>query len=274
VQHLNLDPASASRFQVEVPTLPDPTAIAATGPDLDPNATFDIARQNQPEIKAAELRVESARRGIDIARGAYYPRLTMAAGVQTGFSSVRTQNIRTGTSMVQVPVVQPDAAAPSGYRPSQYVILTPQTSFETLPYKFLDQLADNRGEFVQLSLNVPILNGLQNRVGVQRAQVNIQQVELRAEQVRLQLRQNIQQSYADALAAQRRFAASSRQVEALTLALRNAEIRFNNGLLNGTDFNIARNNLTAAESDMIQAKYEFFFRQKVLDFYQGKPLAL
>ena len=121
---------------------------------------------------------------------------------------------------------------------------------------------------------MPILNGLQARVGVQRAEVNIQQAALRAEQTRLQLRQTIQQSFADALAAQRRFAASSRQVEALALSFRNAEIRFNNGLLNGTDFNIARNNLTAAESDMIQAKYEFYFRRKVLDFYQGKPLTL
>ena len=154
------------------------------------------------------------------------------------------------------------------------MLLSPQTTFQTLPYKFLDQLVDNRGEFVQFSLNIPILNGLQTRVGVQRAQINIQQTELRAEQVTLQLRQTIQQSFADALAAQRRFDASSRQVEALTLAFRNAEIRFNNGLLNGTDFNIARNNLTAAESDMIQAKYEFFFRRKVLDFYQGKPLTL
>ncbi|MFC7668834.1 TolC family protein [Hymenobacter humi] len=153
-------------------------------------------------------------------------------------------------------------------------MLSTQPTFEKLDYKFLSQLADNRGEFVQFSLNIPILNGLQTRVGVQRAQVNIQQVELRSEQARLQLRQTIQQSYADALAAQRRFAASSRQVEALSLAFRNAEIRFNNGLLNGTDFNIARNNLTAAESDMIQAKYEFYFRRKVLDFYQGKPLAL
>ena len=152
--------------------------------------------------------------------------------------------------------------------------MSPQTTFQTLPYKFLDQLVDNRGEFVQFSLNIPILNGLQTRVGVQRAQINIQQTELRAEQVTLQLRQTIQQSFADALAAQRRFDASSRQVDALTLAFRNAEIRFNNGLLNGTDFNIARNNLTAAESDMIQAKYEFFFRRKVLDFYQGKPLTL
>jgi len=218
--------------------------------------------------------VLSARRGLDIARGAYYPRLTVAGGVSTGFSSVRNQQLRVSGEPLAVPVLQRDPTAPGGFVPSPYVLLSPQTSFQQLPYRFLDQLRDNRGEFVQFSLNVPILNGLQSRVGVQRAQVNIQQIELRAEQVRVQLRQTIQQSYADALAAQRRYTASSRQAEALSLAFRNAEIRFNNGLLNGTDFNIARNNLTAAESDMIQAKYEFFFRRKVLDFYQGKPLAL
>ena len=270
VQQLNLDPASASRFDVELPPLPDPAADS----DLDPNATYEVARQSLPEIKAADLRVLSARSNLDIARGAYYPRLTMSAGVSTGFSSVRTQQLRVSGAPIPVPVLQADPTAPGGYAPSPYVLLSPQTSFQALPYKFLDQLGDNRGEFIQFNLNIPILNGLQSRVGVQRAQVNIQQIELRAEQTRLQLRQTIQQSYADALAAQRRYAASTRQVEALSLAFRNAEIRFNNGLLNGTDFNIARNNLTAAESDMIQAKYEFSFRRKVLDFYQGKPLAL
>ncbi|MBD2768414.1 TolC family protein [Hymenobacter sp. BT664] len=275
VQQLNLDPATAAQFEVVVPDLPDPTAFAAsTTNELDPNATFELARQRLPEIQAADLRVQSAQRGIDIARGAYYPRLTVAGGVQTGFSSVRTQQVRVSGEPVPVPVLQPDPTMPGKYVPSPYVLLSPQTSFEQLPYKFLDQLADNRGEFLQFSLNIPIVNGLQNRVGVQRAQLGRQQAELRAEQARLQLRQTIQQSFADVLAAQRRFAASSRQVEALKLAFRNAEIRFNNGLLNGTDFNIARNNLTAAESDMIQAKYEFFFRRKVLDFYQGKPLVM
>ena len=274
VQELNLDPATAARFEVVTPTLPDPGAMAPAANALDPNATFATARQRQPEIKAAELRVRSAERGLEVARGGFYPRLTMAAGVQTGFSSVRTQSVRTTGELLAVPVFQANPAVPGSYMPTPYVVLSPQSTFTSLPYKFLDQLADNRGEFVQFSLNVPILNGLQTRVGVQRAQINVQQAALRSEQVQLQLRQTIQQSYADALAAQRRFAASSRQVEALNLAFRNAEIRFNNGLLNGTDFNIARNNLTAAESDMIQAKYEFFFRLKVLDFYQGKPLTL
>ena len=274
VQQLNLDPATASRFEVVLPVLPDPTAFAATASDLDPNATFELARKNLPEIKAAELRVQSARRNLDIARGAYYPRLTLAGGVQTGYSSVRNQTIATGVNLKPVVVQQPNPLVPGSYMDSPYVLFNPVPTYETLPYKFFDQLGDNRGEFVQFNFSIPILNGLQTRVGVQRAQINIQQNELRAEQTRVNLRQTIQQSYADALAAKRRYAASSRQVEALALSFRNAEIRFNNGLLNGTDFNIARNNLTAAESDMIQAKYEFFFRRKVLDFYQGKPLAL
>ena len=274
VQLLNLDPATATRFTVVVPTLPDPATMAPASDALDPNATFETARQRQPEIKAADLRVHSAERGLEIARGGYYPRLTVAGGVQTGFSSVRTQVLRTLGEPVAVPVLQVNPTVPGGFSATPYVLLSPQATVTTLPYKFLDQLSDNRGEFVQFSLNMPILNGLQTRVGVQRAQINVQQASLRAEQVQLQLRQTIQQSYADALAAQRRYAASARQAEALSLAFRNAEIRFNNGLLNGTDFNIARNNLTAAESDMIQAKYEFFFRLKVLDFYQGKPLSL
>ncbi|GAA4023929.1 TolC family protein [Hymenobacter glaciei] len=271
VQLLNLDPAAAGRFSVVAPTLPDPATLAPASDALDPNATFEMARQRQPEIKAADLRVNSAQRGLEIARGSYYPRLTVAGGVQTGFSSARTQFLRTVGEPIPVPVLQ---NVGGNYMPSPYVLLSPQVTSEALPYRFFDQLADNRGEFLQFSLNVPILNGLQTRVGVQRAQITVQQATLRAEQVKLQLRQTIQQSYADALAAQRRYAASSRQVEALSLAFRNAEIRFNNGLLNGTDFNIARNNLTAAQSDMIQAKYEFFFRYKVLDFYQGKPLTL
>ncbi|WP_173664795.1 TolC family protein [Hymenobacter sp. AT01-02] len=143
-----------------------------------------------------------------------------------------------------------------------------------MPSRFSNQLKDNLGKSLQFSLQVPILNGLQTRTSVQRAQISIQQQELRAEQARLTVRQSIQQAYADAIAAQRRYFSARRQVEALTTAYRNAEIRFNNGLLNGTEFNIAKNNLTAAESTMIQAKYEFIFRRKVLDFYQGRPLAL
>ncbi|QNP51640.1 TolC family protein [Hymenobacter qilianensis] len=172
-----------------------------------------------------------------------------------------------------LPVFQIDPIA--GPRPTNFAVLTPrQPNFELLPTSFSDQVKDNIGRALQFSLQIPILNGLQTRTNVQRSQIAVKQAELRAAQTRLQLQQTIQQAYADAVAAQRRFASASRQVEALNTAYKNAEIRFNNGLLNGTEFNIAKNNLNGAESSMIQAKYEFIFRRKVLEFYQGNPLTL
>ncbi|WP_180754501.1 TolC family protein [Hymenobacter sp. DG01] len=270
-QLLNLP--SPTGFQIEVPPLADPDDEPLL--EADPDGTYQTAQSLLPEIKAADLRVRSAQSSLDIARGGYYPRLAFGAGIFTGFSSSRLARVFNGdsTDAVAVPVFQPGTGGQPV--PSQYFLLQPKQAIpELLPSSFSRQLKDNLGKSLQFSLQIPILNGLQTRTGVQRAQINIQQQELRAEQTRLQLRQSIQQAYADAIAAQRRYLSSRRQVEALTTAYRNAEIRFNNGLLNGTEFNIAKNNLTAAESTMIQAKYEFIFRRKVLDFYQGRPIQL
>lgn len=40
------------------------------------------------------------------------------------------------------------------------------------------------------------------------------------------------------------------------------------------DFNDAKTRMEKAEADAVQAKYEFVFRSKILDFYRGKPLQL
>ncbi|WBA43100.1 TolC family protein [Hymenobacter canadensis] len=272
IQLLNLDAAGAAAFRIDMPQVPDPDENAAY--DADPATIFETAQGVMPEIRAADLRVRSSQLGIDVARGAYLPRLTFGAGVFTGFSSSRLARVFNGdsTSVIPIPVVQYVNGQPV---PTTFAVLQPAQAIpEFLPTKFADQIKDNIGRQLQFNLNIPILNGFQARTNVQRAQVATRQAELRAEQTRLTLRQNIQQAAADALAAQRKFASAKRQTEALTTAYRNAEIRFNNGLLNGTEFNIAKNNLAAAESTMIQAKYEYTFRRKVLDFYQGRPLAL
>ncbi len=275
VQLLNLDPASAANFQIDVPQLADPDNEPPVSLDLE--ATYQTATSTLPEIKAADLRVQSARRSIDLARGGYYPRLSLAGIASTAYSSSAFTRRLTGDVMPgsALPVFQVDPSNPGNPQPSPYVVLTPgQPTFEFLPTGFFNQLNNNIGKTIQFALSVPILNGLQVRTNVQRSLINEELSRVRAEQARLTLRQSIEQAFVDARAAQLQYSAAKRQVAALTLSQRNAEIRFNNGLLNGTDFNIAKNNLTAAESNRIQAKYSFVFRRKVLDFYQGKPLSL
>ena len=232
LQLLNLDPVANPNFQIEVLNLPDPDEENALV--LNTDELFQGAAIRQPEIKATDLRVLSAGRSVKLARGAYYPRLIFAGSIFSGFSSAPTVSM--------------------------------------LPQNYWDQLNQNLGQQVQLALSIPVLNGLQARTNVQRTLINAQQVQLQAEQARLTLRQSIEQAYADARAAQLQYAASKRQVAALTTTQRNAEIRFNNGLLSGTEFNIAKNNLNFAISNQLQAKYTFIFRRKVLVFYDGKSL--
>ena len=276
-QLLNLSEGASEALTIETPALADPTEGALA--DVAPAEVFITAQARQPEIKAADLRVQSSMRSLDLARGAYYPRLTFGANIFTGYSSLYTKpvtSLDSARAVLPVFPIDPVTGQP-GPTPAPFAVFTPYQPIlrrTSENVSFGTQLNNNLGKSLQFNLQIPILNGLQARTNVQRAKINQQLAEVRSEQARLVLRQTIEQAYADALAAQRQYLASSRQVEALTLAYRNAEIRFNNGLLNGTEFNIAKNNLTAAESSMIQAKYSFVFRRKVLDFYQGRPISL
>ena len=272
LQLLNLDPATNPDFRIEVPELPDPDTEVPLA--INTNELFQGAATRQPEIKAADLRVLSAGRSIDLARGAYYPRLALVGSVFTGFSSARTVTSISGDSSVRHTTFFVQNPGTPGAPLTPLNVITYQRNVTSLPQSYWDQLNQNLGQQVQFVLNVPILNGLQVRTNVQRTIIAAEQAQLQAEQARLTLRQSIEQADADASAAQLQYAAAKRQVAALILTQRNSEIRFNNGLLSGTEFNVTKNNLKFAISNQLQAKYTFIFRRKVLDFYEGKSLAL
>ena len=45
-------------------------------------------------------------------------------------------------------------------------------------------------------------------------------------------------------------------------------------MVNTVEYNIAKNNFIKAESELLQAKYEYVFANKILDFYRGVPITL
>jgi len=57
-------------------------------------------------------------------------------------------------------------------------------------------------------------------------------------------------------------------------AFRYIEEKFNVGMVNSVDYNLQKNQLTSAKSQLLQAKYEYIFRTKILDFYNGIPIEL
>ena len=136
-----------------------------------------------------------------------------------------------------------------------------------------NQLDFNLRRGVQVDMSIPIFNGWQTKTAVSRAKINREIAEYDAVNARNVLRQNIEQAYLDVLASQKRFNATKIQVQALQEAFRVNEQRFNLGAINSLDYNLAKTNLNVAESDLIQAKYDYIFKTKILDFYQGKPIS-
>ncbi len=239
-------------------------------PDLGISSeqVYEQAEEGQPEIKSADLNVESAVLGVKIAQGAISPTLSLGGGFSTNYSDAFDQRfIPDGTFAVgQDPVGLVTSGGDAIFS------VEPGGSFETFGYG--DQFDENLSWNLGIGVAIPLFNGLRTHSGIQRSKIQLQQAEIAAVEQRNILRQQIESAYADATASSKTFAASTRQVEALEETFRSIENQYNLGAANFTDYQIASNNLFQAKSDLVRAKYDFLFRKKILDFYQGKPLTL
>jgi outer membrane protein len=104
------------------------------------------------------------------------------------------------------------------------------------------------------------------------AKINFENSNLTYKSTLNQHRQSIEQAYYDARAAAKTYDATRKQVEALGESYRNVEQRFELGATNAVEYNQIKNDFNRAQNDLIRAKYDFIFKMKVLDFYQGKSL--
>lgn len=255
-------------FDIVTPPLPSIEEQSETE-QVNIAEVYNDALNMMPEVRSADLRVKSAMLGIQAARGSYLPRLSLNGNVFTGYSSARQRILFSGGPAPGFITIQDIEGNP-------YTI--PRSLFEAGPtrttekYPFMDQLRDNVSQSLGLSLNIPILNGFIARSNVSNAIINAKRAQLNAQEARNQLRQSIEQAHADAKAAHKSYIATQKQLKALEEAFRATEQRFNVGAINAVDYNIAKNNLNRAESNFLQAKYDYIFKLKVLDFYQGKTL--
>ncbi len=88
------------------------------------------------------------------------------------------------------------------------------------------------------------------------------------------MRKEIQQAHADARASREQYTATEKTLRALEESFRYTQEKFNLGMLTSLDYNLAKSNLDKAQSDLLQAKYNYIFNRKILDFYLGLPIDL
>jgi outer membrane protein len=109
---------------------------------------------------------------------------------------------------------------------------------------------------------------------VDRSKINIQTARLNAQNTNNQLRKKIEQAYNDMIAAAKNREAAKEQVKNLERSFKDTSRKFELGMISATDFIVEQNQYFDSESNLNRAKYQFIFTQKILDFYQGKPIKL
>jgi len=224
----------ARDFDVVVPEITEPAgSLVQSNEDI-----YKRALQIRPEIESAALQSSSAQMGIKISNGARWPSLNLNANASTNYASSRTK----GSS------VNPEN------------------------YPFYEQIWDNLGQSFTLGLSIPIYSNRSIKSRIDQAKITALNAQLNEQLTQTQLRKTIEQTYVDLKGAAKKYEATKEQLAAVTSVYLNSEKKFNVGVMSATDFLIQKNNYNLALSNLIQAKYDYIFKSKILDFYQGKAI--
>ena len=146
------------------------------------------------------------------------------------------------------------------------------TSFAT--QSFWQQLGNNFSQYVGLSLNIPIFNRFSTRNQVRTAKLNRHTQEIQLQQVKNNLYKEIVQAWNGAMAAQAKWHSAHEAETAARDAFVLQQAKYENGKATLTEFNEARNRLVKAQSDAVQATYEYLFQSQLVEFYRGGQLEL
>jgi outer membrane protein len=263
MQLLQLDLRNADSFDIVYPEIDITTDTSM--PD-HPMSIVNSAVQNFPEIKSAQLKVASAQLGKKIAFGSYSPSLNASFSYGTGYSGAAMVASGPGT-----PVSYPIGLIPSS---GEMVWSVPQMVYGYDVKPFGDQLNDNINKQLFFTLSIPLFNGLNARAANKRAEISAINAELQLQQTKQDLEQSIYKAHADAVAALSTYQSSVVSVEASQKSYDWVKVRYEQGSATAVEYNDAVIRLQNAEATLSRSKYEYIFKLKVLEFYEGKSIRL
>ena len=262
VQLLQLPASEADGFELIRPSDED---LQRTDLPSSPAAAVAYALGSFPEIRQAELQVEDAFIGLDIAKANRYPRLFASYNIGTGYSGAsRSIDGAPSTEEFVLAVVVDDSTS--------YDLIAQQEVYNFITTPFDDQLSQNFNQSVFFSMNIPIFNNFSVKSSIEQAEVSALSAQYQLEQTKQTLTTSIESAWADARAASEQAVAQEAALVAAERAFLNTEKRYEAGASTAIDYADARTLFDNARVNALRAKYDLAFKSRILDFYMGKAM--
>lgn len=221
-------------ISLETPVLPEVEALVS---EYEAAEVFQTAVSNFPEIRQAHFNTLASERNIQIARGAYYPSISISGGLGTGY-----------TSSARDPLDM------------------------TRTQSFSDQMRSNFAQNAGVSISIPIFTNFRARTGVRRAKIQYQNALLSEQTSRNELNKAVHQAVLDLQAAEQRYHSAEQAFLALDKTFEVIRQRYEVGLATSIELSTAQTNRNRAEFDFIASRYNLIFNSKLIDYYLGKPI--
>lgn len=222
---------------------------------------YAIALKTQPSVKSRAYQLKANEFILKANRGRRSPVLSISASLATGYSGLAKRIIGYQTQTDTLGTIP-------GFGPLVYSQQLPV--LEKTP--FMQQYKDNFNQTLGFNLNIPLFNGLNTHTAIQNAQLNVLNAKYNFDLNNQNLYKTIVQAYTNAKAALQKYEASLKSFEASQLSFDLNKEKYQQGALSYFDYSASQNRKTSAELNLLQAKYDLFFKLKILEFYAGKPL--
>ena len=263
VQLLQLPASETDGFELVRPSDED---LQRTDLPSSPEAAVSYALGSFPEIRQAELQVEDAFIGLDIAKANRYPRLFASYNIGTGYSGA-SRSIDGAPSMEEFVLGSLEVDDSTSYD-----LIAQQEVYNFITTPFDDQLSQNFNQSVFFSMSIPIFNNFSVKSSIDQAEVSALSAQYQLEQTKQTLTTSIESAWADARAASEQAVAQEAALVAAERAFLNTEKRYEAGAATAIDYADARTLFDNARVNTLRAKYDLAFKSRILDFYMGKAM--
>ncbi|MBQ4201567.1 MAG: TolC family protein [Bacteroidales bacterium] len=208
----------------------DGTTIVIPGLTRNPDEIVSFALEHNPSVQIASWQAQNAKRELNTAKWQLLPSLGLYAGWNTSYYSY-----------------QGASTAPFG-----------------------EQFRNNGGEYLQLSVSIPIWNRMSRQSAISRKRNALNKATAELDQkrrdVESEVRRAIQDRDGSALAYEQAQHKAEVQAEAYTLNLKKLE----QGLISPLEFQTANNNFLKAQADEMNSLFKYLIKQAVVRYYNGE----
>ncbi|MDB5112081.1 MAG: transporter [Mucilaginibacter sp.] len=259
-QYMEMDPNAD--IIIEKPDISKLTNVRTA---YSANEVIGTAIKVNPDMLLAEAQQQTYAQAIKIAKGTYYPTISLFGSVGSNYSNLQKQQV-VGSTLLSVPV--------GTVQGTNQVVVAPVSQPVYGPYPFTSQFGNNLNQAIGINMQIPIFNRYLSRTNVKKAKLNYQNAEISTQIVKNNLSKTIIQAILDLQAAEKQYQSATQTFESNKEALNVTKQRYDVGLVNTLDYNTSLTNYNKSQNDMIQAQYAVIFRSKIIDYYLGNTITL